>query len=242
MNAVPVAFEAISSCTRSWSQNVAFCLPEQAARLEKNAVLTCLDNDTDALIQDAGQAILFDLGVGSSYVQFCVRTADERLIRILREHCGRSIFQRENPAAAAVLDFSPARVVISALGRIEVATPIPRSASQTLMGPHTHLLPALLGSGHSAPETLPQGRVDCLCLYPEHPAFDKYGQPRPFHMAAHRRFQRLLEEYGPDGYLQEKEYFQQGQHGQGVSGGGPSPAGHAERIARIQASILPEGS
>jgi hypothetical protein len=199
-----LAYEEMSSCTRSWSQSVVFCIPEEQAKLRGNNVLTDLGIDKNSVNALSRGKQLFDLGLDSEKLQFCIRTDNEEFLKILEENYGRSIFDGDNPVTAAVLEHSPARVVISALGRIEIETRIPTTASETLSGPHTHLLPGLLKAKRDAGVDLPSGYVEVLSLYPEHPAFDKYGESRSFNKMAHDKFQNLLGQIGPEGYTGEK--------------------------------------
>ncbi|MFT7459222.1 MAG: hypothetical protein ACI909_001899 [Planctomycetota bacterium] len=199
-----LAYEEISSCTRSWSQNVVFCVPESRAKIEKNNVLTYMSEDVQSINESSREKHLFDLGVDSPYLQFCIRTSDEKFTRLLTDNCGRSIFESGNPVATRVLENSPSRVVISALGRVEIETKIPQSASDTLAGPHTHLLPALLKANKAPVVGIPEGYVEALSLYPQHPAFDKYGDQKNFQRSAHEHFQNLLSEIGDEQYCVEK--------------------------------------
>src|SRR5882724_3630838 len=61
-----VAFETIT--TQSWSQRVAFCLPEAQSAMGKRAVLTELAPDARALRAQDRDALLFDLGLGAAQV------------------------------------------------------------------------------------------------------------------------------------------------------------------------------
>ena len=93
-----VAYEEVSSCTKSWSQNVVFCIPDDKAKLNKNNVLTHLGLDAYALINSSKHKHLFDLGVDSAYMQFCVRSGDKRLVNILKENSDRSVRVRQKSA------------------------------------------------------------------------------------------------------------------------------------------------
>ena len=92
----PVAFETIT--TQSWSQRVAFCLPECESTTSRRTVLTELGPDAQALrAQDRG-GVLFDLGLGVLQVDCCIRTSDAALTDGLRAHAGRSLFEHGNLA------------------------------------------------------------------------------------------------------------------------------------------------
>ena len=109
--------------------------------------------------------LLFDMGMDSPYLHFCVRTGDEQLIEILRAGEGRSLFEPHNPTMAGIVEYSPTRVAVSRLGRVEVYQPIPAAdgTQQTPPGPHTHVLPQLLTSKrtHAATSPIPAGLIPC---------------------------------------------------------------------------------
>jgi len=203
-----IAYEGLGSCMQSWSQAVAFCDPAGGACFPATGVLSEQGEDRDAPLADARREILFDLGLGSRYLRFCVRTGDARLLAALRTGAGRSIFDPGNPAFPALREASPTRVIESALGRIEVYQGIPANGAESPAGPHTHLLPALLGT--DPPGTgiaLPRHFIAALTLYPQHPLFDKHGNPTSFNRAAHDDFQGLLARYGDADYLAAKARF-----------------------------------
>ncbi len=237
-----VAYEKVSPCMKSWSQAVAFCMPESTALCKRHEVLTESGNDNNAIYSSSRQQALFDMGVGSSFLQFCIRSNDNDLVKILRNNCGRSIFEPGNPASQAILDASPTRVVISALGRIEVNGKIPVDSSELPVAPHTHLLPALLKSTNCPGTHVPAGFIEALTLYPEHPVFDKYGRDKAFKQSAYDDFQRLLSEHGSGEYCHEKsraykEILQNTGAGQLKTYAGPSQR-LAWRIAELQAPFI----
>lgn len=191
-----VAFETVT--TSSWSQRVAFCLPEAASKMQRRGVLTELGPDTQALRPYDRDAALFDLGLGAPQVDCCIRTNDIELIAGLRAHAGRSLFEPGSPAMGLILRHSPHRVFVTRAGRVEVYQPIPAHGALSPEGPHTHVLPKLLAHGrtHAATEPIPKGWVSCAHLYPAHPLRDGYGRPRPFDARRHGAFQRLLSRFG----------------------------------------------
>jgi hypothetical protein len=203
-----IALEGVAECTGGWTQSVAFCVPEDQACREVSHVLNERGPDHGALTPAGQPEILFDLGLGSNQIQFCVRTGDAGLLDVLRAGAGRSIFAADNPAFAALRDASPARVVLCAMGRVEVCQNIAEKGATTPLGPHTHLLPAFLNGKRSVAEpALPRGTVAPLTLFPEHPLFDKYGTPMPFKRAAYDAFQQLLARHGSADYLMAKARF-----------------------------------
>lgn len=192
----PVAFETVT--TSSWSQRVAFCLPEAAAKMNRRGVLTELGPDMQALRAEDRHAQMFDLGLAAAQVDCCIRTNDAELIAGLRTHAGRSLFEPGNPAMGLILCHSPHRVFVTRAGRAEVYQGIPLPGGTAPEGPHTHVLPKLLAHGrtHAATEPLPKGWVSGAHLYPAHPLRDGDGRARPFDTGRHGAFQRLLSRYG----------------------------------------------
>ena len=201
----PIAFETIT--TQSWSQRVAFCLPERESTTSRRTVLTELGPDAQALrAQDRG-GVLFDLGLGLLQVDCCIRTSDAALTDGLRAHAGRSLFEHGNLAMGLILRHSPHRVFMTRAGRAEVYQAIPVPGGTAPEGPHTHVLPKLLAHGrtHAATEPIPKGWVSCAHLYPAHPLRDGYGRARPFDGGRYAAFQRLLSRHGDAEHLQLKQ-------------------------------------
>lgn len=199
-----IAYEELNTCIKSWSQVVAFCVPDTIAQLVGYNVFTELGADKAAVTTAVNNEILFDLGLGSPYMQFCIRTGDAELINLLRKGVGHPVFDNENSILQAVHEASPTRVVISSLARIEIYSTIPEANIDTPNGPHTHLLPQLLNSNKRPPVWLPEGFTVALTLNPAHPLFDKYGKPRTFDRTAYDDFQNLLVEFGAPEYCAEK--------------------------------------
>ena len=200
----PIAFETIT--TQSWSQRVAFCLPERESTTSRRTVLTELGPDAQALrAQDRG-GVLFDLGLGVLQVDCCIRTSDAALADGLRAHAGRSLFEHGNLAMGLILRHSPHRVFVTRAGRAEVYQAIPAPGGTAPEGPHTHVLPKLLAHGrtHAATEPIPKGWVSCAHLYPAHPLRDGYGRAQPFDGGRYAAFQRLLSRHGDAEHLQLK--------------------------------------
>jgi hypothetical protein len=192
----PIAFETIT--TQSWSQRVAFCLPERESAMSRRAALAELGPDTRALRAEDRAAVLFDLGLGVLQVDCCIRTSNADLIEGLRAQAGRSLFEAGNPAMGLILRHSPHRVFMTRAGRAEIYQAIPAPGGVAPAGPHTHVLPKLLARGrtHAATEPIPRGWVSCAHLYPAHPLRDGYGRARPFDGARYAAFQRLLSRHG----------------------------------------------
>ncbi|GAB5470301.1 MAG: hypothetical protein Kilf2KO_33310 [Rhodospirillales bacterium] len=202
-----LAYETLSANPVQWRQGLVFCLP--AKGLERGPeVLTDLGEDSAALRPEDRAARIFDMGLGRPGVAFCVRSADPDLIALLASASGRSLFDADSPAMAAIKAQSPDRVVTTPLSRIEVYQTIGSTSRRidTPIGPHTHLLPKLLASGrsHDANIPVPAGLVPLLSLYPAHPTQDQLGKSRPFDATAHLRFQDLLRDFGQSAYCAAK--------------------------------------
>jgi hypothetical protein len=168
-------------------------------------VLTDLGPDREAARPQDRNAILFDIGIGAPHVDFCIRTGDRNLIRLLRKGVGAPILTEANPQLEAIKQSSPARVCMSRLGRIEVFQRIGshRQQKPTPMGPHTHLFPARLQKDLDD-LAKPDDWLSALDLHPGNPVIDRSGHARPFDLALHMSFQELLEQYAPPGYMEEK--------------------------------------
>jgi hypothetical protein len=157
-----------------------------------------LGPDREAIRAQDRHSILFDLGLGSPYCDFAVRTSDPRRIAQLRAAVGTSLFDPAHDLIHDIPRWSPHRVFISRVGRIEVYQRIGAHEGVTPEGPHTHLLEKLLRANrtHSANLALPDGLVPCATLYPPNPVRDDNGHTRPFHAGYHASFQALMQRHG----------------------------------------------
>jgi hypothetical protein len=229
----PVACEQPSRRPGRWLQSLAFCLPDAAAGMAGRRVLSALGPDAAALSEPNRAAELFDLGVGAPHVAFCVRTPDPALADRLHAHCGRALAEWPGDLLAALAAADPHRVVLSALGRIEVTAPIPRA--RTPLGPHTHLFPDKLGAAEDPDLAPPAGWLCCLRLYPPHPQMDLAGDPIPFDRARHAAFQALLAHWGEPAYLAAKAGAERALRETGkrsaAGGAGEGPAAWATAVA-----------
>ncbi|MEX2481922.1 MAG: hypothetical protein WD928_13785 [Gammaproteobacteria bacterium] len=199
-----LAYEALAAAPDTWQHGVCLWGPVEHYRMSARTVLTELGADTAAVFDADRAQLLFDLGAGLPHVDFCLRTAEPALLKLLRRHIGQAVIGDGHPVMEAVIDASPQRVAISRLARIEVFQRIDRH--RTPCGPHTHLLPALLSRRrtHSANIPLPGGSVPLLTLHPEHPLHDADGRRRPFQRTAFERFEGVLERFGDHRYTAEK--------------------------------------
>jgi hypothetical protein len=142
--------------------------------------------------------------VGATNVDFCIRGANPTLLVKLRAATGNSVFDRDNTIMHDLITASPHRVVVSALGRVEVFQAI--AIDRTPEGPHTHVLPKLLAGRrtHSANVPIPSGYLPCLNLHPASPVFDRFGVCKPFDRVSWKAFDKLLNIWGLPDYNAEK--------------------------------------
>jgi uncharacterized protein DUF6925 len=203
----PVAYETISKCIDSWGHGLALCLPRDRARMNARAVVAELGPDRDAVRPQDREAILFDLGLGGSTAEICVRTDDAETLGLLRQVCGKALFGEGASVAMRLPALSPHRVFVSRLGRIEVYQPIPAPNGKSPDGPHTHVLPRLLerGRAHAATVPIPSGWVAAMTLYPPHPLRMSSGKPIAFDAGRHAAFQSLMDRYGAPSLVAGKQ-------------------------------------
>ena len=195
-NVHPIAYESLSKNHQRWQQGVAFCLPKTQAKMSRRNVLTELGPDKDAINVADSDSILFDMGVDTFNIDFCIRTSDKALIDLLRHSEGHPFSELSNNLVNEVINKSPNRVVLSKLGRVEIYQPIGKD--KTPQGPHTHLLPKLLAKKitHSANTPIPKDFVPCLTLHPANPLLDQFGQDMPFNESRFKQFTALLNQWG----------------------------------------------
>lgn len=188
----------------AWQHGVAFCLPAADAAMHARRAVTPLGPDRGALRAEDRDALLFDVGLGATQCDICVRVAEPAAVRMLSAAAGRSPFDAGLLRDLAAMQ--PERVFVSRLARVEVRTAIPPADGATPQGPHTHVLPDLLklGRTHPANLPLPSGWVPALELFPPAPLQDIDGRRIPFDGARHAAFQRLLEAFGDPAVLEAK--------------------------------------
>lgn len=232
----PVAYETLSPKSHRWSHAVAFCLPSESARCNQRCVLTELGPDKDAILPVNRDDTLFDMGLSLLNCDFCVRTSDEALLKVLRANEGRSLFEADNPAMEAVLAHHPHRVVITKAGRAEVFQKIggPETGGKSPVGPHTHVLPNLMKSGrtHTANTPIPEGLVPVAFLHPGNPVVGSLGEDRSFAPELHDRFQELLSYYGREDIVSIKSRFE------AALAAGQDPESFAEPKSRHERAAL----
>lgn len=130
--------------------------------------VTDLGADGAAVRPQDRDGSLFDLGLGRSQARFCVRCAPGPAHDVLRSAAGGRLAAVLPSIGPVLVKQSPARVVESRLGRIEVLTPIPLPGQVSHAGPHTHLLPDHLATGRALPAgmELPEAYVPGAIFYP----------------------------------------------------------------------------
>lgn len=130
--------------------------------------LSRLGPDRDALRQQDRDKPLYDFGLGHRTAGFGLRAGTPDLAARLDAAIGRDWRDFLPQIGGDIRRASPARVIRSAIGRIEIFTAIPPADSVTPEGPHTHLLPARLAHAIDAPAglVLPEGFIACAVCCP----------------------------------------------------------------------------
>lgn len=237
---LPIAYEAISGRVRQWLHGVAICLLDKHAEMSRRTAVTDLGLDRRAVDAENRGARLFDLGLGLTSVDFCVRTSEAPLIEALLAGCGKPLIENED-LFDELRRSSPQRVLLSRLARLEIFSAIPPVHGPLTAGPHTHLLPGLLRPGrvYSANLPIPGGWTPCLYMFPAHPLQDQHGNEQVFQEAAHARFQQLLHRYGTAPQLAAKTAWRQSLDGvQTLQWPSNRHARHALRVAMRQEAAI----
>jgi len=111
-----VPAEALSGAL--WVQAGLLCLRDLDAGMANRSVLTELGNDLLAARPFDSLGILFDLGIGGTQTDLCIRTADEGLCALLRAREG-NIIENDDYVFEAITAAGADFVATSRLGRIE---------------------------------------------------------------------------------------------------------------------------
>jgi hypothetical protein len=234
-----VTYETPSPKRHRWSHALALCLPRREATRDARRELVELGPDAGAVRPVDRNAVLFDMGLGLPQCDFCIRTADQALITVLRAAHGRSLFEPNNPAMGAILSAHPHRVAATNLGRVEVFQKIggPDTGGVSPAGPHTHLLPKLMQGKrtHAATTPIPDGLVPLGYLHPGNPVIGAMGEDRPFDAALHEAFQALLQRFGTADATAAKASLQ------AALNEGRDPEGYAEPSSRTGRASLKVG-
>ena len=122
------------------------------AQVTARTAIARIGADTDAVRPVNRDETLYDFGLGSSAAQFCIRSGDEALIRDVDCVVGQPWTNALPLIGPRIVSNSPARIVVSPIGRIEVYTRVPLPDERSPLGPHTHFLPGYLATGR---ETTP---------------------------------------------------------------------------------------
>ncbi|MEJ2868052.1 hypothetical protein WCD74_09775 [Actinomycetospora sp. OC33-EN08] len=192
--------------TDDWTHAVALCLPTDRAAGPSRAAVTVLGDDPDPLV---APGTLIDLGLGVAHLEACIRTSDRALVDRCEEASAL-----DGELVGAIVGSGATRVFRTAVARIEVCTPIPPPDGDSPLGPHTHLLPALLAHRrtHAATDPIPDGEVPVASVFPNHPRRDALGRPHPYDADADAAFEAVLEAFGDPDELSA------------ARAGGPAPA------------------
>ncbi len=195
------AYEILSAHPKMWHHGIALSVPADAGAMSGRRVLTEVGPDRDAIQSQDRDAVLFDLGLGSAYCDYHVRSADPVHIARLRQALGTSLLDACCELYDGIVRMSPHRVFVSRFARIEIYQHIGKPGDLTPHGPHTHLLPKLFrpARSHFSHTALPAGEVPCMTLYPANPVSDAAGQAKLFNAQEHAAFQSLLARYGDAG-------------------------------------------
>lgn len=147
---------------------IVLAVKRERGRPDVAHALKALGPDTNAIAPEDRDAELFDLGLARKEARFCLRLGRGATQNALGAATG-SLFPANLPEIGpALLANSPARVIETPLGRIEVLTPIPPPGGQSPPGPHTHLLPDHIASGRAMPAgmDLPRAYWPGAIFYP----------------------------------------------------------------------------
>jgi hypothetical protein len=176
--------------TDGWTHAVALCLPAEVAAGPGRASVTVLGPDPEPLVRPG---TLVDLGLGVAHLEACIRTTDADLLA--RCEAAQVL---DGPLVGAIVASGATRVFRSALARVEVATPIPAPDGESPLGPHTHLLPALLAHRrtHAATDPIPDGLVPVASVFPPHPYRDALGRAHAYDAAADAAFDDVMAHFG----------------------------------------------
>ncbi|WP_158969858.1 DUF1289 domain-containing protein [Chachezhania sediminis] len=130
--------------------------------------IAALGPDRNAIDSVDRRCALYDLGLGRKEARFCVRVAPGPAHEAMDRALGIAFPACMGTIGHALLAESPARVIETPLGRVEVLAPIPAPGGQSPVGPHTHLLPDLLSSGRATPVgmDMPRAYLPGAIFYP----------------------------------------------------------------------------
>jgi len=190
----PIAWDSLSADGESWGHALAFCVSRLPTA---NRTIECLGPDGEAIRDEDGNAILFDLGVGSGIIRMCLRTSDPALIDAMNAVQGQP-FLSVGSLIGEVLRAQPHRVLLSPAGRIEVFQPVPPADGKSPEGPHTHLMPKLIAKDrpHSANVPIPDSLQSALSVHPRSPWRTMQGEKHPYDAGIDSAFAPMLARFG----------------------------------------------
>lgn len=154
--------------TPSKDQKVVLAVKRERGRPPVARAIENLGPDSASVQRLDRELDLYDLGLGRKEARFCVRCSSGAARDGLAAAAGSALAEAMPTLAPALLQESPTRVIESALGRIEVSTPIPLPGGVSPEGPHTHLLPEHLKTGRALPVgmDLPAAYLPGAIFYP----------------------------------------------------------------------------
>ena len=146
---------------------VVLAVKRERGRLPAAGCITDLGEDANPLIDERSKH-LFDLGLNRKEARFCVRVAEGPALSVLQSTAGQALMPTLSKLGSVLAAESPTRVIETALGRIEVNSPIPSPRGRSPDGPHTHLLPDQLELGNAMPVgmDLPRTYLPGALFYP----------------------------------------------------------------------------
>lgn len=154
--------------TEAHPNRIVLAVKTEADALPRAESPTDLGLDAKAIRAEQRAERLFDLGLGRDVARFCVRTGDRDLIDALTAASGARWPDWLGTLGPKIIERSPARVIETRLGRVEINTPIPPPNGCSPPGPHTHFLPDHIALGQDAPADLqiPERYAAAAIFYP----------------------------------------------------------------------------
>lgn len=150
-------------------QRIVLAVKRERGRHSVANCVTDLGQDQLAITADDQYDRMFDLGLGRKEARFCVRCKAGGALGAMASVDGLYFTEAMPKIAPALIQASPVRVLESALGRLEVTTPIPMPGGKSPAGPHTHLLPDHLATKRALPAgmDLPRAYLPGAIFYPK---------------------------------------------------------------------------
>ncbi|MEM0899902.1 MAG: DUF1289 domain-containing protein [Pseudomonadota bacterium] len=149
-------------------QRIVLAVKREWGFLPVAKTITDLGADNSAITQTAFNGHLFDFGLGRKEARFLVRCTTPLAQNAMANALGEQLSHAFGNVGPVLVAESPTRVVESALGRIEVSTPIPPPGGKSPAGSHTHLLPNHLATKRALPTgmDLPRAYWPGAIFYP----------------------------------------------------------------------------